>query len=138
MFLFPSPSSIDNTLSQYVVARIVSFGSFIQRIDAIFILIWIMSIFSSLAIIMHIVLISFKKAVNIKNESSIVYAFSAIVFMISMIPKNIVQIGYFGRVFYKYSSIILVFVITFSILISGYIKKKHELKKEARQIEEAS
>lgn len=138
LLLIPSITEINNTLSIYILARKVSFGEFIQRIDAIFILIWVMSIFSYLAIVMHYILNSFKKITNIKHNQSMVFCFSALIFIISMIPSNIADVNYFESTFYKYASIIFVFFICFAILISAYIKKKYELRKGENSLEKTS
>lgn len=127
--------NISNTLSIYLVAKRVHFGDFIQSIDALFILVWIMCIFNYLAVVMHFMLISFKKIVNIKHEDSMIYSFSAILFALSMLPKNHISLTFFESSVYKYSSLIFVFVISFSILILGYIKKKHEISKGENTIE---
>ena len=138
LFLFPSVTEISNTLSIYILARRVNFGDFIQRIDAIFILIWIISIFSYLAIAMHFILNTFKKITNIKHKSPMVFCFSAFLFVISMIPSNISNIRFFENQFYRYASIISVFFICSVILITAYIKKKRELKKGESSVEKAS
>lgn len=138
LFLIPSITEINNTLSIYILARNVSLGDFIQSIDAIFILIWIMSIFSYLAIIMHFILSFFKKITNIKSDSSMVYCFSAFLFIIAMLPKNISDTTFFESTFYKYASIIFVFFVCSVILLFAYIKKKRELKKGDNNIEETS
>lgn len=138
LFLIPSITEINNTLSIYILARKVSFGDFIQRIDAIFILIWIMSILSYLAIIMHFILNSFRKVTNIKNEKPMVFCFSSFLFIISMLPKNISDTNFFEGTLYKYSSIVFVFFICFVILICAYIKKKRELKKGENYLEKTN
>lgn len=138
LFLIPSITEINNTLSIYILARNVSFGDFIQRIDAVFILIWVMSIFSYLAIIMHFILSSFQKVTNIKHKSEMVYCFSAFLFIVAMLPKNIADTTYFESTFYKYISIAFVFGLCLIILLFAYIKKKRELKKGERIIEKAS
>lgn len=138
LFLIPSINNINNTLSIYILARRVSFGEFIQRIDAIFILIWVMSIFSYLAVIMYCILNTFKKVTMIKNPTAMVFCFSAFMYIISMIPANISDQNDFENTFYKYMSIIFVFFITFGILIAGFIKKKHELKKGDTKLEQTT
>jgi len=138
LFLIPSITNINNTLSIYILARRVSFGEFIQRIDAIFILIWVMSIFSYLAVIMYCILNAFKKVTMIKNNTAMVFCFSAFMYIISMMPANISDQNYFENTFYKYMSIIFVFFITFGILIAGFIKKKHELKKGDTKLEQTT
>lgn len=129
LFLIPSITEINNTLSIYILSRRVNLGSFIQRIDAVFILIWIMSIFNYLAISMHFSLVAFQRITNIKHKTSMVFCFAAILYIISMIPKNITDINIFEGTIYKYASIIFVFFITMSILILAYLKKKKSIKK---------
>ena len=136
LFLVPSISEIDNTLSVYVLSRLASFGDFIQRIDAIFILIWVISIFSYLSITMYFTLTIFKRTINAKHHKPMVYSFASIIFIISMIPKNFANFIFFENTFYRYASIIFVFFISMVILICGYIKKKHELKKGDVKLEE--
>ena len=136
LFLIPSIEDIGGTLSIYIVAKRVSLGDFVQSIDALFILTWIMCIFNYLAIIMHFTLASFKKVINVKKETSMVYSFSAIIFVLSMLPRNSSDIVFFEGTVYKYSSIIFVYFISFAILICGYIKKKHE--KGAKNLEETN
>ncbi len=138
LFLIPSITEINNTLSIYILARNVSLGDFIQSIDAIFILIWIMSIFSYLAIVTHFVLKFFKKITNIKSDSSMIYCFSAFLFIIAMLPKNISDTTFFESTFYKYASIIFVFFVCPIILLFAYIKKKRELKKGENNLEKTS
>ena len=65
-----------------------------------------------------------------------VYSFSAITFIIAMLPKTTTDINFFESTVYKYASIIFVFFISFTILICGYLKKKHELKKGDVGLEE--
>lgn len=129
LFIMPSIDNLNNTLAVYILAKRVTIGNFIQSIDAVFILVWIMLIFVYLAIIMHFILTSFKKLVPVKHEINMVYSFSAIIFIISMLPKTTTNINFFESVVYKYASIIFVFFISFAVLICGYVKKKHELKK---------
>lgn len=132
LFLIPSITEINNTLSIYILSRRVTLGSFIQRIDAVFILIWIMSIFNYLAITMHFTLSTFQKITNIKHEGAMVFCFSAFLYTVSMLPKSISDISIFEGTIYKYTSIIFVFIITMAILIWAYFKKKKSLKKGAR------
>lgn len=132
LFLIPSITEINNTLSVYILSRRVSFGSFLQRIDAVFILFWIMSIFNYLAITMHYSLSSFKKITNIKHEKGMILCFASLLYVVSMIPKNIADISIFESTIYKYASIVFVFIITMIILICAFFKQRKSLKKEAR------
>lgn len=129
LFLLPSITEINNTLSIYILSRRANFGQFVRRIDAVFILIWIMSIFNYLAITMHFTLSSFKRVTHIKYEKAMVFFFSALLFTIALIPRTISDINAFERSFYKYASIGVVFVLTAIVLAFAYFKKKKRLKK---------
>ncbi len=135
LFQIPAIANINSTLSIYILSRRISFGEFIRRIDAIFILIWIMSIFNYLAITMNFSLNTFKKITNVKFERELVYCFSAILFTISLIPSSVSDINVFESTIYKYASIIFVFFITSFILIRAYFKKKKLLRKGVETIE---
>ena len=124
LFFIPSISQINTILSVYVLARKISLGAFIQRIDAIFILVWSASIFSYSAITLYFGTKVFQKITNIKYSTPIIYSISAIIFGVSIIPQNIAQISFLENALYKYSSLIMVFGISFIILILAYIKKK--------------
>lgn len=96
-----------------------------------------MSIFSYLAIVVYFILNTFKRVVNIKHEKSMIYSFSAILFIIAMLPRNISDTTYFESTFYKYVSIFFVFFVCSIILLFAYIKKKRELKKGENNLEKA-
>lgn len=67
-----------------------------------------------------------------------VYCFSAFLFIIAMLPKNISDTTFFENTFYKYVSIIFVFFVCSVILLFAYIKKKRELKKGENSLEKTS
>ena len=138
LFIMPSVDDMNNTLSIYILAKRVTIGNFIQSIDAVFILVWIMLIFIYISIIMHFILQSFQRIVPVKHSDSMIYSFSAITFIISMLPKTTTDINFFESTVYKYASIIFVFFISFTILICGYIKKKNELKKGDTKLEKTN
>lgn len=131
LFLIPSITEINNTLSIYILSRRANFGQFVQRIDAIFILFWIMSIFNYLAITMHFTLATFKRITHIRYERAMVFCFAAFLFAIALIPKTLSDINIFERSFYKYTSIGFVFIFTGIMLAFAYFKKKKRLKKGA-------
>lgn len=130
LFFIPSISQINTILSVYVLARRINLGQFIQRIDALFILVWSVSIFSYSAITLYFSTKAFQKITKIKHSTPIIYSLSSIIFAISIIPRNIAEATFFENTIYKYASLIMVFGISFIILILAYIKKLVKNKKE--------
>ena len=135
LFSISTVNNIHGTLAVYVLAKRVTIGTFIQSIDALFILVWIMLIFIYLAVILHFLLTSFNKVMPIKHKKLMIFIFSTITFIISIMPKDTFYLDFFESTIYRYVSIIFVFFISFAILILGYIKKKHELKKGVSKLE---
>ena len=70
-------------------------------------------------------------------KTNIYRVISAIIFIISMLPKNTSDTTFFENTVYRYASIIFVFFISFAILICGYIKKKNE-KGEEKTLEKTN
>lgn len=95
-----------------------------------------MAILNYLSVIMHFMLVSLRKATSVHSDNSFIYVIACFMFIISMIPKSLSELHIFSNYFYRYVSIIMVFFITFGILVCGYIKKKLELKKGENSLEE--
>ena len=120
LLVIPMISSAESTLSVYLAAREVQFGDFVQRVDAIFFLIWILSIFSYFSIILSYILYIFKKIFKTQHSKPLVYCFSAIIFTVCLMPNTM------SNILYKYLSLTLVFGISIFILILANFKKKKE------------
>lgn len=123
IMLIPNIAELESTLSIYLVAREVEFGSFFQRLDAIFILIWMLSVFSYCSIILYFIINIFKKIFNLKHSKPMIYAFSLIILFVSLIPSNLTMLNTIFDIFYKYISLLLPFGLNIAILIIANIKK---------------
>ena len=104
LLIFPFIRITQDLLSIYLLTRIVAYGAFISRIDAIYIFFWLLSTFSYLSINLFLALRIFQKNTNIKNANAMSYSFCAIllgaVLFIKRIPtyyflQNIVLNNYF-------------------------------------------
>ena len=124
LFMFPFITNTQTLLSIYISTREVNFGEFIQRTDAIFILIWILAIFSYLSIVISFILALTKKVIPIKFSKPMIYSVAALIFSFSLLPENSAQIIFTEDTIYKYVVISLVFVISPLILLLGTLKKR--------------
>ncbi len=132
-FMFNSFTETTEIMPLFEAVRYIDFGTFFQRLDAIFLLIWIMSFISYLSIFTKFSLDIFKKLCNIKNEKNLVCSISLLILAISLILNNTSIINFFENVLYKYTFFILVIFISLSILIFANIKKLNH--KEENNIE---
>ncbi len=124
IMVFPYISFTDEMLSVYLLTRIIEFGKFFQRVDALFIFIWILSTLSFLAFTTHLIGTIFKKITNIKDEKEMIYCFTNLIFALALVYNNIAVLKYLQNVIFKYSTIILVFIISLAILIFANLKLK--------------
>ena len=123
LLAFPLDIASGSNIPVYLQTREITLGKFIQRSDALFVLIWILAILSYLSVVTGFILRIFKKITNIQNSSAMCYCFVAVLLGISLLYSNVLQIKYISSGFYKYSFIILVFGVCFTILIFANIKK---------------
>ena len=114
----------DESFSLYVLTRNLEYGRFIQRVDAIFILVWILSIISYINIPISICIHLFKKLTKISDTNSFNYSLNLFILALVIIP---IQYAIFTNIISKivqYSFLILFFGISLPILISASLKLK--------------
>ncbi len=122
-FTFRIPTNGSSPL--YLVLLSAELGRFFQRPAAIFILTWMLSIMSFLSVIIMFCSIIFKKMCNTKNSSSLSYIFGSLIYIIALIPSNLIIVHDFENTIYRYFTIILVFILVPLLLIIANIKYKH-------------
>lgn len=130
---FPAITKTDETLSVYLLTRLVEFGHFLERLDALFIFIWIIAHISFLSLTFFYILKIFQKISKIENSKSLIPSLGLIVLGNCLIFKDMAQLKFIARYFLKYSTLILVFGICFVILIWGNIKYRRRNKENNLQ-----
>lgn len=128
LFIFPSIVTTDEILPLYFASRFIQFGRFFQRLDAAFLLIWIISMSSYLSIVVSFAANIFKKVTKFKYPYLIVYGECLLIFLLSLIPKNYVQVHFLETTIYKYFVLTLTFIISLSILILAALKHRKQTK----------
>ena len=126
IMMFPFISFTDEMLSIYLLTRLIEFGKFFQRVDAIFVLIWILSAFSFLAITIEFANRILKKLLNLKTHKELSYSICAIIFSLALAFANFSTIKFMQNDVLRYFVIALVFCISLIILILANLKLKKE------------
>jgi spore germination protein len=129
LFSFADITTINELSPIYMLIRSTNFGTFLQRPDALFILGWILALMSYLSINVWLVSYIFKKVSKIQNTKAVSYVVSAIMFILALIPKNVAGILFMQNTVFCYFTIILVFIISFIILLLANIKIGHNNEK---------
>lgn len=123
LLAFPFAGITEELLSIYLLSRVVSIGSFLERLDAIYVFLWILSSFSYLSILIFFVCNTFKKMANLKNINGIIFAVMLLIFSGGLLVKNVADFRFLQFSIFKYFTIILLAVFIF-ILFIAYLKKR--------------
>jgi len=124
LFSFADVISINEISPIHLLIRGANWGNFIQRPDAIFFLGWILALMSYLSITILFITRIFQKIGNLQDSSPLAYATASLIFIAAILPKNMVDIRFLENYVFKYFKIILVYVISFLILVLANIKLK--------------
>lgn len=122
--LFNSTPSKEPSSSFFLLVRSVTFGSFIERIDSVFVLLCVICVFSYLSFLVFLINRIFKKMFNITNEKMISYITCTFLFLLCLFPISLSALYCLENYIYRYMVIIFTFVFEFSILIIGNFKKR--------------
>lgn len=120
--IFTSNSHNSPINSLFLLARQIEFGTFLQRVDALFILLWTLSTFSYLSFVIFIINRIIKKVTNISNEKMITFSTTSILFGLTLIPFNIAQLNFIEDTIYRYLILIFMLGIGIVLLILSNIK----------------
>lgn len=123
LLIFPVNVASTSNIPLYMQTRTLTFGKLLQRLDALFILIWNLNVLSYLSIIIGFTVSIFKKITNIQSSKTISYTFVSILLGASLIYKNIIETRLLDSNWYKNLTLILVFGMGFLILLLANIKK---------------
>jgi len=123
--LFNTGSNSEPINSLFLLSRQIELGRFLQRIDAIFIFLWIFAIFAYLSFIIFLINRIIKKIIPISDEKMLSFSTCSILFGLSLIPINISHIHFIENTIYRYLIIIFAFVLGISILLLANLKKKN-------------
>ena len=122
--IFSSNINVEPINSLFLLARQIEFGNFLQRIDALFIFIWIISIFAYLSFTIFLISRILKKLFNFENEKDLSYSLCSILLGLTLIPINITTLHYIEKNIYSRSIIIFIFVIGFLIISLANLKSR--------------
>lgn len=92
-------------------------GSFIERQDAFIMTFWIISIFMIVNSSIFFSSLILKDTIKKGTHKTYIYLFIPIIYLISLIPKNIGEVYKYMELFYKYFGILYLFLIPLILLI---------------------
>ena len=130
--VFAMSNSTEPLNSLYLLTRKIELGNFLQRLDALFILLWLVSMFCYLSLSIFMINRILQKITNVENSKMLSFSVTSIFFGLCLIPLNIEISRFMENTIYRYLIIILSFIISFLILLFANLKQK--IKKGRAQI----
>lgn len=124
LFTFSNTIIDSEIFPLYTAVRYIEFGSFFQRLDAVFLLIWVLSFISLLCIVVNLCIHIFKKLTNLSDKNPIIYPILLCIFGISMLIKDNSLLETLERNLYSILFFTVIIGLACSILIFANIKKR--------------
>lgn len=128
VFAFSDIYYISRLSPIYFIIVNSSLTGFLERPEVIFIFIWALALMSFISIAIMFCINIFQKLTGISKKSCkpLSIAFACLMFVAAQAIDNVFDLEIIANGFYKYGTLILVFLIFTVILIAANIKKKKE------------
>lgn len=130
--IFTTPWNVanDEILPLFLASRTIEFGRFFQRLDAIFLLIWIISMISYLSILANFCLTIFQKITKFKFNNLMSLSLIALILLAGILPKSYIDVNFLETFVFKVLTIFIVFILSFFILFLNYLKNAKKVKRK--------
>lgn len=126
LFMFSFFINTNEIIPLYNATRYIEFGSFFQRLESIFLLIWILAFACYLSITSKFAMGIFKKLTNIETKKQLIDIFGILILGISLIPKNYAISDKFETEIYPFLVLGITFFLGMSILLLANLLKKKQ------------
>ncbi len=127
LFIFTFFTNVSEISPLYTATRYIEFGSFFQRLESVFLLIWILVFTCYLSVVLKFSMGIFQKITGISNKKALIDIFGLLILSISLIPKNLAISQSFESKVYPYLMIGIVLILGIGILIFANLAKKKQI-----------
>lgn len=117
----------DEIMPLYTAATYIEFGTFFQRLESLFLLIWMIAFACYLSIVSKFAIHIFRKISNIKDIKPIVYPIGIVMLAVALLPRNYAISNFYESKVFPYLAILLIFVVSIGILLLAYFIKRKKV-----------
>jgi len=132
ILVFPYPASLELFLPVFNMATLIRIGRFFQRIESLFVFIWVMSALLYLATVFFFAVYTFSKAAGLKYSRPMIIPFAIIVFSIAFIPLNLMSVIEIHTNIINSWGWIAVFVLCGLIMVAAGLRKQGRREKKGK------
>jgi len=123
---FPYTTGSELTSIMYELTMQIGFGRFVQRLDPVFLFVWVISSFIAVSTLLYCSLSIYAKIFDIDDLKPCIMPFFIIAFCLTLIPKDIITVimDYIQNI--RSYGWIIFFILPLIALITAGIRKKKE------------
>ncbi len=121
---FPYTTGAEVTSPMYELAMQIGYGRFLQRLESIFLFVWVISSFVTISVLLYGTLSIYAKVFESSDLKPCINPFFVIVFCLALLPRDImtVRTGYIQNI--RSYGWTIFFVVPLLALITAAIRKK--------------
>lgn len=127
LFIFTFFTDVSEISPLYTATRYIEFGTFFQRLESVFLLVWILVFACYLNIVCKFSINIFQKITKISNNRPLIDVFAILILAIAILPKNLAISQAFETKIYPKLVIGIVLILGLGILIFANIAKKKQI-----------
>ena len=124
LFMFSFFTNTNQISPLYSAARYIEFGNFFQRLESLFLLIWIIVFACYMSIAIKFAMNILKKILNLETKKPLINIFGLLIFGIALLPKNYAITQNFQTKIYPYIILGIVFFLGIGILLIANLSRR--------------
>lgn len=122
---FDYTSGSENLSGLFQLSRIIYYNRFFQRVEPIFLFTWSAASVMLVVIGFYISIIIYSKTLRIKDYKPLIFPFSFLLFMVSIIPENLSEVVYVHILVIRQYGLIVTYALpVFIFLLALVLRKK--------------
>ena len=130
LFIFSFFITTDEITPLYNATRYIELGDFFQRLESVFLIIWILAFACYLSTISRFSVSVFKKITNVDNSKPLIDIFGLLILGLSLAPKNYAISQSFENTIYPHLVIAVAFFLGIGLLVIANLKRRKESRHE--------
>lgn len=124
-------SGSENISGIFELSRSIYYNRFLQRLESIFLFIWVISSVLTTTASYYISLLLYCKAFRIKDHKPALLPFAILVYIVAILPESMQEVTQINIAFLRHYSLYIMYLIPIAILFLSVIRRKKGDKADA-------
>lgn len=122
--IIPYPTTPENYFPFFELSRFINFGRFIQRVESLYTLIWLLAVYIYISITTSFIVKIISKSFNLKYPKRIIPLICMLILGIALMLKSYITLLAIRKFFISYVIPIATFLYSLTIIIFANIKRR--------------